>query len=94
MGIVSKLAPQILTNTADSHFPEHIAPTLMVSGIPNRHTGEIRDLLESRYAINIVYNLFYGGMAFFLKAGLLRSVRQGRYLLLIWIRIKRRKNMV
>lgn len=39
-------------------LPKHIAPTLLISGQPNFHLLQIRDALQSRYKLNIVYGLF------------------------------------
>lgn len=68
IGTVNELCPKILSNTAVEHLPVHLAPSLMVSGLPNRHTKAIKESLESRYSINIIFNLFHGATKTFSKA--------------------------
>jgi hypothetical protein len=68
IGVINELCPDIMSNTTTAHLPGHLAPTLMVSGIPNRHANDIKASLESRYRINIIYNLFYSGVALFSKS--------------------------
>ena len=67
IGTVNELCPAVITNKAKIHLPIHIAPSLMISGVPNRHTKEIKESLESRYAINIIFNLFHTATQTFSK---------------------------
>jgi len=67
IGIVNELRKEILTNTAVSKKPIHLAPSLMVSGKPNRQTIRIKESLEERYCINIMYDLFDSGISTFSK---------------------------
>lgn len=54
IGIVNELRKDILTNSAVAKRPIHLAPSLMVSGKPNRQTLRIKESLEERYCINII----------------------------------------
>jgi len=45
----------------------HLAPSLMISGKSNDHAERIRESLESRYNINILYDLFEIGLRTFSK---------------------------
>lgn len=67
IGIVNELRKEILTNSAKSKKPIHLAPSLMVSGKPNKQTIRIKDSLEERYCINIMYDLFDSGLTTFSK---------------------------
>jgi len=68
IGIVNELRNDILTNSAVSKRPIHLAPSLMVSGKPNKQTARIKQSLEERYCINILYDLFDSGISTFSKA--------------------------
>lgn len=68
VGTVNELCPSVISNTATVHLPVHIAPTLMISGVPNRHTNNIKQSLESRYCINIIFNLFHTATQTFSKS--------------------------
>lgn len=61
IGIVNELRPSILANTAISHEPQHLAPSLMISGKPTKPVKNIKLELEKRYCINIIFDLFYSG---------------------------------
>ncbi|HEY5589728.1 MAG TPA: hypothetical protein VIK55_01800 [Paludibacter sp.] len=67
IGIVNELKKEILANKSPSKKPLHLAPCLMVSGKPNRQTQRIKDSLEERYCINIIYDLFDSGVSIFSK---------------------------
>jgi len=67
IGIVNELNPAILTDSALVRLPGHIAPCLMISGHPNRHLKDIKESLESRYCINILFSLFYTASRTFSK---------------------------
>ena len=67
MGIVNELRNEILTNNAVERKPIHLAPSLMISGKPNKQTNRIKDSLEERYCINIFYDLFDIGISTFSK---------------------------
>lgn len=67
IGIVNELRKEILTNNSTTKKPKHLAPSLMVSGKPNKQTHRIKISLESRYCINILYDLFDSGLLVFSK---------------------------
>jgi len=70
IGIINELRPEIINNTADEIKPKHLAPSLMISGKPNKHTLKIKKSLESRYCINLIYDVFYTGTKTFSKSGI------------------------
>ncbi len=67
IGTINELQKDIMTNKAKVPDPPHIAPSLMISGKPNKQTARIKEVLEDRYCINIIYDLFYTGTATFSK---------------------------
>jgi hypothetical protein len=67
IGIINELNPSIIQDTAVIQSPGHIAPCLMISGHPNRHLKDIKESLESRYCINILFSLFYTATRTFSK---------------------------
>lgn len=77
MGIVNELKHKILSNTEEQPDPIHIAPSLMISGKPNKQTQKIKDSLEKRYCINIIYDLFYTGADTFSKSKIMLLKRAG-----------------
>lgn len=70
IGIVNELQKDIITNKAKAKLPIHIAPSLMVSGKANKQTQKIKEKLEERYCINIIYDIFNSGAITFSKFGL------------------------
>lgn len=70
IGIINELRKDIMTDTAEEYEPVHIAPSLMISGKPNKQTLKIKYSLENRYCINIIYDLFYSGTSTFSKKNL------------------------
>ncbi len=67
IGTINELRKEIITNTASEMKPIHLAPSLLTSGKPNKQTTRIKDSLENRYCINIIYDLFYSGTSTFSK---------------------------
>jgi hypothetical protein len=61
IGVVNELKKNIIAKRVKHESPCHIAPSLMISGKPNKQTLKIKASLESRYRINIIYDLFYSG---------------------------------
>lgn len=57
IGIVNELTPNCLLNQPIANNCEHIAPSLMISGIMNKPTRRIKQSLENRYFVNIFDNL-------------------------------------
>jgi hypothetical protein len=70
IGIINELRCEILTNSAKEIKPLHIAPSLMISGKPNKQAEKIKEDLEKRYCINVFYDLFHSGTATFSLAKL------------------------
>ncbi len=61
IGVLNELRKDILTNTSKEEKPFHIAPSLMISGKPNKQAQRIKEKLENRYCINIIYDIFNSG---------------------------------
>jgi hypothetical protein len=70
IGVVNELRKEIMSNSATQPDPSHIAPSLMISGKPNKQTAKIKEVLEKRYCINIIYDLFYTGSSTFSRNNL------------------------
>ncbi len=70
IGVLNELKKEYMNNEGKNHNPAHIAPSLMISGKPNKQTIRIRKSLESRYCINIFYDLFYNARFTFSKGNL------------------------
>lgn len=58
IGILNELKKDYLTGESSNFNTEHIVPSLMISGKPNKQTITIKESLESRYRINIIFDLF------------------------------------
>lgn len=69
IGIVNELKPDIITTRGLATETTHIAPSLMISGKSNKPTLNIKNSLEGRYCINIIFDLFYSGASSFSKYG-------------------------
>lgn len=78
IGIVNELNNEILTDTAEQAEPIQIAPSLMISGKPNKQTQKIKESLEKRYCINIIFDLFYSGTDTFSKKKVMNLRRVGK----------------
>lgn len=77
IGVLNELKPEYLSDgLAEMEIP-NIAPSLMISGKPNKQTSRIRQSLEDRYGVNLIYDLFYTGSITFSKSyvSLLRRAR-------------------
>lgn len=70
IGVLNELMKEYMINKGEEDKPPHIAPSLMISGKPNKQTKRIKDSLEGRYCINIFYDLFYSGTYTFSKANI------------------------
>jgi hypothetical protein len=70
IGVLNELKNDHMTNVGIAITPSHLAPSLMISGKPNKQTKRIKESLESRYWINIIYDLFYTGSNTFSKGNL------------------------
>lgn len=67
IGTVNELRDELLKNNIQIIKTDHIAPSLMISGKGNQHTDRIRDSLQQRYWINILFDLFQSGVNTFSK---------------------------
>jgi hypothetical protein len=67
IGVVNELRKDILLNTDKIEKPIHLAPSLMVSGKPNKQAQKIKENLENRYCINIIFDIFNSGVETFSK---------------------------
>lgn len=70
IGTVNELRKEIITNSAIEFKPIHIAPCLLTSGKPNKQTKRIKESLEKRYCINIIYDVFFSGTSTFSKSNM------------------------
>jgi hypothetical protein len=77
MGVVNELRKDIIDGKAQKFLPEHLAPSLMVSGKPNKQTARIRLSLQKRYCINVIYDMFYSGASTFSKSNLYQLKQTG-----------------
>lgn len=59
IGIVNELCFPIMNNSLGNRLPKHLAPSLMISGKGNRQAERIRESLEKRYCINIIFDIFH-----------------------------------
>ena len=60
------------------HNPIHIAPSLMISGKPNKQTKNIKISLEKRYCVNILFDLFYSATYTFSKGNVSNLRKTGK----------------
>jgi hypothetical protein len=70
IGVLNELKMEYMTDNGVVHPTDHIAPSLMISGKPNKHTKKIKESLEARYCINIIYDLFYSAGYTFSKGNI------------------------
>ncbi|MDD4968552.1 MAG: hypothetical protein PHT07_03890 [Paludibacter sp.] len=68
IGVVNELRKEIINKEKIAFETIHIAPSLMISGKGNKQTNKIKEELEDRYDLNIIYELFYSGVSIFSKA--------------------------
>lgn len=67
IGTVNELRKEIMTNELEEVTPVQLAPSIMLSGKPNKQTKRIKEVLEGRYRINIFFDLFDSGVSTFSK---------------------------
>lgn len=70
IGVLNELKVEYMTNNGINHSTDHISPSLMISGKPNKQTTTIKNSLESRYNINILYDLFFNATFTFSKGNI------------------------
>lgn len=61
IGVVNELKKEIMVKGDKKVIPDHIAPSLMISGQPNKPAQRIIDQLHLRYCINIIPDIFHSG---------------------------------
>lgn len=67
IGVLNELKVEYMTGNGVTPPSIHIAPSLMISGKPNKQTTKIKESLEERYCINIIFDLFYNATFTFSK---------------------------
>lgn len=67
IGVLNELRKEYLEGKLQNHSPVQIAPTLIISGKGSKPTNLIKEKLEERYNVNIIYDVFYQGRYFFTK---------------------------
>lgn len=70
IGVLNELKVEYMVNEATDLIPSHIAPSLLISGKSNKQTDAIKNSLEKRYCINIIYDLFYNANYTFSKGNI------------------------
>jgi hypothetical protein len=78
IGVVNELRHQIIDNNFPIANPIHIAPSLMISGKPNKQSLKIKTSLENRYCVNIIYDLFYSRSATFSRKNITALKTSGK----------------
>jgi hypothetical protein len=68
VGILNELFYSLTRHSGVTYGTSHIAPSLMISGKPNKQTLRIKQSLENRYQINIIFDLFYSKRVTFSKS--------------------------
>lgn len=67
IGVLNELRKEYMSDDGIDLVPIHIAPSLMISGKPNKQTKAIKNSLENRYCINVINDLFYSATFTFSK---------------------------
>ncbi|MCB0536427.1 MAG: hypothetical protein KDE33_02765 [Bacteroidetes bacterium] len=70
IGILNELKKEYMIDEGEQQESLHIAPSLMISGKPNKQTKRIKASLESRYCVNILFDLFYSATFTFSKSNI------------------------
>jgi hypothetical protein len=61
IGVLNELKKEYIIDEGIENNPPHLAPSLMISGKPNKQTKRIKESLENRYCVNVIYDLFFTG---------------------------------
>lgn len=67
IGVVNELRKNYINGNIQNSSPVQIAPSLIISGKGNKPTNLIKERLEDRYNINIIYDTFYEGKYYFTR---------------------------
>lgn len=70
VGVLNELKKEYMVDEGEESETEHLAPSLLISGKPNKQTKRIRESLENRYCINVVYDIFYTGVFTFSRGNI------------------------
>lgn len=70
IGTVHELKKTIISNNHPRVKPFHLAPSILTSGKPNKQTLRIKESLEKRYCVNIIYDMFHSGSTTFSMYGI------------------------
>lgn len=78
IGTVNEIMHSIIENRNPTFIPIQLAPSLLVSGKPNTHAIKIKESLEKRYCVNIIYDLFapFGHVFTKYQIGYLRTIKR------------------
>jgi hypothetical protein len=78
IGVLNELKKEYISDEGISESSEHLAPSLMISGKSNKQTDNIKNSLEKRYCINIIFDLFHSSAKVFGKTTISRLRLIGR----------------
>jgi len=78
IGVLNELKKEYMTDNGLKLTPDHIAPSLMISGKPNKQANNIKVSLEDRYCINIIFDLFYTATFTFSKGNINELRKTGK----------------
>ncbi len=78
LGVLNELKKEYMVDNGIEHNPIHIAPSLMISGKPNKQTKNIKISLEKRYCVNILFDLFYSATYTFSKGNVSNLRKTGK----------------
>ena len=78
IGVLNELRNEYMTDNGVDTASPHIAPSLMISGKPNKQTTAIKKSLEGRYCINILFDLFYSESRVFSKTSVSQLRKAGK----------------
>jgi hypothetical protein len=78
IGVLNELKKEYMTDDGVMLMPSHIAPSLMISGKPNKQAKNIKSSLENRYCVNIIFDLFYNATFTFSKSNVKELRKTGK----------------
>ena len=80
VGILNELKKEYMANNTEELVPAHIAPSIMISGKSNKQTEKIKDSLERRHYINVIFDLFYNASFTFSKGNISQLRKARKYI--------------
>jgi hypothetical protein len=69
---------EFLLERVNFEFSVHIAPSLMISGKSNKQTDNIKESIEKRYCVNVLFDLFYSATYTFSKRNITNLRKTGK----------------